>query len=233
MTARLRSPFFSDRLWLIFVRPCKQIGSGTNKVAYKFSSVQKQGNGLCRKVFADRNPIFTLDSCAVFLNQDLGRALAQVLLIKPLSLFKIESSSGAVHFVNGEGLHKLIEGKNLLIRSRIPAQKGQHINKTRRIKATFAVATCCFVGFFVDPIQRKDGEPQTVAVALGELAIAVRAQKQGQVGKFRLFPAKKAVQQNVQWRRRKPLFSANYMAYVHQMVVYHIGKVVGRHAVTL
>ena len=233
MGTRLRSPLFGDRLWLISVRPCKQIGSGTNKVAYKFSAVQKQGNGLCRKVFADRKTVFPLDSCAVFFDQDLGRSLAQVLLIKPLSLFKVESSSGAVHLVDGEGRHQLIEGKNLLIRPRIPAQEGQHINKARRIKAALAVAAGRFVGFFVDPIQRKDGEAQTVAVALGEFAVSVGAQKQGKVGKFRLLPAKKPVQQNVQWRRRKPLFSANYMAYVHQMVVYHIGKVVGRHAVAL
>ena len=138
-----------------------------------------------------------------------------------------------MHLVNGEGLHELVEGKNLLIGTWIPAQKGQHIHKPRWIKTSLAVAACCFVGFFVDPIQRKDREPQTVAVALGELAVAVGAQKQGKVRKFRLRPAKKAVQQNVQGRRREPLFAANYMAYVHQMVVNHIGKVVGRHAVAL
>ena len=156
-----------------------------------------------------------------------------MLLVKPLSLFKIKPSSGAVHLIDGEGRHQLVEGKNLLIGSWIPAQKGQHVHKARRVEPPLAVAACCFVGFFVDPIQRKDREAQTVAVALGELAVAVGAQKQGKVGKFRLLPAKKAVQQNVQGRRREPLFAANYMAYVHQMVVNHIGKVVGRHAITL
>jgi len=50
---------------------------------------------------------------------------------------------------------------------------------------------------------------------------------------FRHFPAKILVQQLVLGRRVNPLLATNDMGNAHQMIVHHIGEVIGGHAIRL
>ena len=78
------------------------------------------------------------------------------------------------------------------------------------------------------PFEREYGETQTVAIALGQFALALGLEEQWQVGKagHGVFPTERAVEQHVQRCRWQPLLATDNVAYLHQMVVYDVGKMV-------
>jgi len=69
-------------------------------------------------------------------------------------------------------------------------------------------------------------------LALAELALVGVAQ-QRQVAQHRRLPAEIFVEQQVLGRRVDPLLAAQHMRDAHQVVIDHVGEVVGRHAVGL
>ena len=123
-----------------------------------------------------------------------------MLLVEPLGFVKIKASARLVHLVEVEGSDEFLQGENFLVGTGVPAQEGQHVDKSLGVEAALAVAGSRFAGFFVVPVQRENGEAEAVAVALGQFAVAIGTKEEGEVGKFGLFPLKKAVEQNVQGR---------------------------------
>ncbi len=156
-----------------------------------------------------------------------------MLLVEPLSLVKIKSSARLVHFVEIEGRHEFLQGENFLVGTGVPAQEGQHVDKSLGVEAALAVARSSFAGLFVVPVQRENGEAEAVAVTLGQFAVAIGTQEEGEVCKFGLFPLKKAVEQHVQRSRGQPFFAADHVGDVHGVVIDDVGQVVGGHAVAL
>ena len=71
------------------------------------------------------------------------------------------------------------------------------------------------------------------AVALAQLALAGGRQDQRQVGVYGYFPTERVVEQYVLWHRRKPLVATHDVADLHQMVVHHIGQMVGGKTIAL
>ena len=53
------------------------------------------------------------------------------------------------------------------------------------------------------------------------------------MGKFWAFPAKSLVQKHMESQGRKPFLSPYDMADLHQVVVYHVCKMVGGHSICL
>ena len=79
------------------------------------------------------------------------------------------------------------------------------------------------------PFQRKYGEAEAVAVALGEFALSIGLQQQWQMSeaRHRVLPAEGAIQEHMQGRRRQPLLATDDMGHLHEVVIYDVGKVVG------
>ena len=68
------------------------------------------------------------------------------------------------------------------------------------------------------------------AVALGQL-VAVLAEHHGQVAELGLLPPEGVVHDLVQRRGRYPLLRAHHVGYLHEVVVNHVGQVVGGESV--
>ena len=73
---------------------------------------------------------------------------------------------------------------------------------------------------------------EDVPLPLGQLA-AVPVQEQRQVGEGRRAPAQGAVQQQVLGGGDEPLGAPQHVADAHEVVVHHVGQVVGGEAVRL
>ena len=78
------------------------------------------------------------------------------------------------------------------------------------------------------PLEGEDGEPEAVAIALAQLASALRLEKQRQVCKLRhrVCPTEVTVKQHMQRRARDPFLAADHVRDLHQMVVHDVGHVV-------
>ena len=78
------------------------------------------------------------------------------------------------------------------------------------------------------PLEGEDGEPEAVAIALAQLASALRLEQQWQVRKLRhrISPTEVTVKQYMQRRTRDPFLAADHVRDLHQMVVHDVGHVV-------
>ena len=161
------------------------------------------------------------------------RTLAQVLLVEPAGLLRIEPGPALVHPVQREGVDQFVQAEQFLFGARVPAQQGQHVHEGLRIIPALPVAAAAFTRGRVGPVQREDREPEAIAIALAQFPVAVGLQNQRQVGELRPFPAEGLVQQHVQGGTGQPLLAPHHVRDRHQVVVHDVGQVVGGHAVAL
>ena len=155
-------------------------------------------------------------------------AAAQILLVEPLGLFKVEAGAGFHYALQREGLHQFRQGEEFLLGARVPAEHGQQVDEGFRIVAVLAVAAGDFaVGRH--PLQREDGESHLVAVPLAQLALSVGLEQQREVGEVRarVLPSEGFVEQVVQGEGGEPLLAADHVGHLHQVVVHDVGQVVG------
>ena len=150
------------------------------------------------------------------------RALGQVLEIQPsnpdavemVQPLRVEHGVGAVHPLQPELLHQLVQVECLALVPRRPAQKHQEVDQRFRQVALRSV--------FPDPLR---------AVSLREF-LAPTIHHQRQVGKDRRRPAKRFIQQHLPKRVGDVVLAANHMADLHVVVVHHDRHVVQRRTVT-
>ncbi len=152
----------------------------------------------------------------------------QIFVVKPLALLKVELCAALRAVLEGEEVDELVDGKDFLVVAWIPAEQGKEINHSLRQIARLAVARRDFARFRVLPFQREHWEAEAVAVALRQLAFAVGLEQEWKVNKcrHRVSPAECFVEKHVERCRRQPLFAANHVGDLHQMVVDDVGKVV-------
>ena len=117
----------------------------------------------------------------------------------------------------------------------MPAEEREHVEERLGVVAFFAVAGRHLARHRIGPVEREHRKAEAVAVAFAQLAVAVGFQQQGQVGELghHVFPAEGAVEQHMQRSRGQPFLPADHVGDLHEVIVHHIGEVVGRHAVAL
>ena len=83
------------------------------------------------------------------------------------------------------------------------------------------------------PFQWENGEAETVAVALAELAFALRLQQQGQMGEAGhcVLPAKSLIEQHMERCARQPFLTTDDVGDLHQVVIDDVGQMIGRQLV--
>ena len=102
---------------------------------------------------------------------------AEILLVVPLRLFRIETGTGLDDAVEGEDLYKFINAKDLLLCSRIPSEHCKHVHESLREIAVLTIAVGNFT-FGIDPSERENRESEPVAVTFAEFALSVRFQEE-------------------------------------------------------
>ena len=168
----------------------------------------------------------------VQVGQFFGRLHPEIFLVVPLGLVGVETGAGLDDALQREHRNQLVQGVELGVVARVPAQESEHVDKGLREVAVLAVAAGDFT-LGIDPAQGEHREAQAVAVALGELALAVRLEQQRQMREtgHGIGPSERLVQQVVQRQGREPLLAADDLGDFHQMVVHDVGEVVGRELV--
>ena len=153
----------------------------------------------------------------------------QVLVVEPLALLEVEFGALARTVVDGKFLDELVHREHLAVVTGIPAQQGEEVDHGLRQVTGLTVAAGVLTALGVVPVQREHGEAQAVAVALAQLALAVRLEQQRQVNKcgHGVLPAEGLIQQHVQWCTGQPLLAADDMRHLHQVVINDVGQVIG------
>ena len=140
-------------------------------------------------------------------------------MVEPVQLFGVEDGGGLAQTVEIEGLDQLLLGEELLVavlfHVRAPAQQGDEVDDR-----------------VLDVALREQILKAGVAVALAQLAAGV-LHDGAQVDVGGLFPAEGLVEQVVLGRGAQVLGAAHDVGDAHQMVVDHVGEVVGGQAVLL
>ena len=138
------------------------------------------------------------------LRQFLVAAQLQVLVIEPLALFIIELGTGFRHAIQREVLNQLIHGVHLFISASMPSEERKEVDHRLRQISALAVAGRNGAIFLIMELEREDGETETVTVTLGQFAVSVRLEQQGQVGKLghRILPSECTVEEYVERGRR-------------------------------
>ncbi len=155
--------------------------------------------------------------------------LQHILMVEPFAFFVVEFGASLAATLYIESFYQFVHREHFLFGAGIPAQERQKVDDGFGEIAGLAIALADIACLRIFPIQGENGEIQPVAVALGELALAIGFEQQRQMGEagHGVFPAKSAVKQDMQRCRRQPLLSSDNVANLHQMVVHHIGQVVG------
>ena len=124
---------------------------------------------------------------------------AEIFLIVPSGLVRIESCSGFDDTVERECPDELVHGEKFPVVARIPAEHGEHIDEGLREISVLTVASGLLAGS-IDPLQRENREAETVTVTLAELALSVRLEKEGEMCKARhcILPAESLVEHIVE-----------------------------------
>ena len=127
------------------------------------------------------------------------RLHAEILLVVPLRLFRVETGSRLDDAVQRECFYQLFDAEDFLVVARIPAKHCQHVHECLREISVLTIAVG-YLAFCIDPPERENREAETVAVAFAELALAVRFQKQGEMRETRhgLLPAESLVEHIVE-----------------------------------
>ena len=102
---------------------------------------------------------------------------AEILLVVPLRLFRIETGTGLDDAVKRKDLYKFINAENLLLCSRIPSEHCKHVHERLREIAVLTIAVGNLT-FGIDPSEREYRESEPVAVTFAEFAFSVRLQKE-------------------------------------------------------
>ena len=148
--------------------------------------------------------------------QQLGRRHPpQVLAVQPGELGDVEHRAAERDPLEREGLDELLERELLALVRHRPAHERQVVEQRLREEAGLAVEV----------------EAHRV-LALRDLR-AVGVAQQRQVAEDRRLPAEALVEPRVLRQRREPLLGADHVRDAHQVVVDHVGQVVGRKAVAL
>ena len=155
--------------------------------------------------------------------------LLQVFVVEPFAFFVVKSGTALAASFEREEFYQFVYREYLFIVAGVPAQQGEEVDDGFGQIAGFAITRRYLSAFGVVPFEREDGEAEAVAVAFAQFAVALGFEQEGQMGKsgHGLFPAEGAVEQHVERSRGQPLFAADYMAHLHEVVVDDIGQVVG------
>ena len=124
---------------------------------------------------------------------------AEIFLIVPSGLVRIEPCSGFDDTVKRECPYELVHREKLPVIARIPAEHGEHIHECLREISVLTIASGLLSGS-IDPLQREYREAETVTVTLAELALSVRFEKEGEMCKARhgILPAECLVEHIVE-----------------------------------
>ena len=154
-------------------------------------------------------------------------------MVEPDALLIVELGTRLRALVDVELLNKLVEREHLLLCTGIPAQQGEEVDNSLGEVAAFAIARRDVAGLGVVPLKREYGETETVAVALRELALALRLEQKRQVGECRhsVFPSESTIKQNVKRCAGQPLLATYHVSNLHKVVVDDVCQVIGRQLV--
>ena len=158
-----------------------------------------------------------------------GGLEAEVFLVVPLGLVRVELCAGFLDFIKGKSLYKLVQGEHFAVVAGVPAKHRKKVHEGLREIAVLAVAVGNLSGLRVLPGQGEHREAQFVTVALGKFSVADRLQEKAQVRKagHGLCPAECLVEHIVKGKGREPLLSADHLRYFHKVVVNYVCEVVG------
>ena len=96
----------------------------------------------------------------------LGGLEAEVLLVVPLSLIRIELCAGFLDFIKRESLYKLVQGEHFAVVAGVPAKHREKVHKCLREIAVLTVAVGNLTGLRVLPGQGEHREAKFVTVSL-------------------------------------------------------------------
>ena len=149
------------------------------------------------------------------LEQLLRRQAPHVLPVQPLQLLDVEDGPAERDALERERLHELLERELLALVGHRPAHEGEVVEHRLREVARAPVEV----------------EADRV-LALRDLR-AVGVAQERQVAEDRLLPAEAPVELHVLGQRGEPLLGPDDVRDAHQVVVHHVGEVVGGEAVAL
>ena len=140
---------------------------------------------------------FSFGSCFERFNPAAGVALAQVLLVEPQGLVRVETGTGFDHTLQVKRRDGLLQRVQFFVIPAAPAQQQEHVEEGFGQIPLLAVADGGVARGRVIPFQRENGEAPFVAVALAELSVSSGFEDERQVRKFGCVPAKRLVEQDV------------------------------------
>jgi hypothetical protein len=147
----------------------------------------------------------------------VDRQLVQVLLVEPGQLVEVEHRAAERDPVPREHLDHLLQRELLAVAAERPAHRAEEVEQRLGQDADVAVVV--------------DRHRLLALADLGLVLVGVAQERH--VMEPRRLPAERPVQQDVLLGRRDPLLGADHVADLHQVIVDHVGEVVGRQAVGL
>ncbi len=163
------------------------------------------------------------------LGQTLVGGVLKIFVVKPAAFLVGKLGSGARAVVEGEFADKLVHRHDFGVIAGAPSEQREKVDYRLGQIARLAIAGRHGTRRGVVPFERKHREAQTVAVALGELALAVGLEQQRQVHEVGacVGPSEGLVEKHMERSRGEPLLAAYHVGDLHQMVVHDIGEVIG------
>ena len=166
--------------------------------------------------------------CKLFIAAQL-----KVLVVEPFALLVVELGTRFGDAVETELFDEFVHRVHLLIACSVPSEECQEVDDSLGQIAALAITGRYGAVFLIVKLEREDREAESVSVTLGEFAVSVGLEQQGQVRELRhrITPTERTVEQHMERGGRQPLFATNDVTDLHQMVIDDIGKVVRRQVI--